>query len=381
MDGSQITKVIDLTRTTPPMPPYLGDLLKDTLREIEADDEADSLLRHHRFAGFESDRTAGAAWLAMRLREVPDPNRVIVTNGTQNALFLLFAGLVGRDGLLVTERLTYHGIHAYARLLGMRTTTVAMDGEGALPDDFDSICRKERPSALFVMPTLQNPTTAIMGQVRRLELAAVARRHGVPIVEDDVYGLLPREAPPPIAALAPDVAYYAAGLAKCVATGLRISYVLAPSARLAEKIVQPLRLMSTWFPAPLQAAVAARWIRSGAAQRVLNDIRDETAARQRIVAAALAGFPHMTKPEALHVWLAVPAGRGSSVEFVHALEQAGVIVQGSRSFATESAHEVPAVRLTIGKQSDRAELDEALRRVAALLPHGHHHDVLAVSST
>lgn len=362
-------KLIDLSRTTPPMPAYLGDLLACTLRELHNYEDVGALLRSQRFLGFERDRTAGAQWLSMRLGVPPDIARIAVTNGTQNTLFILLATLVGRDGLLLTETVTYHGLHAYADLLGLQLKAIGMDSEGARPEEFEHACKCERPKALFLMPTLQNPTTIIMGTQRRLDLAAIARRYGVAIIEDDVYGLLPRDAPPPIAALAPDITYYAAGLAKCVATGLRISYLVTPSAKEMGRITEPFRLMSTWFPAPLPAAVASTWILDGSALRICQAIRAEAAARQEIVARTLRGTNYATQPEALHVWLQPPPP-WTTRAFVDGLRRVGVIVQGSYDFSIVPEQAPVAVRIAIGKQQQHSEIEDALALIVATMNSG-----------
>jgi DNA-binding transcriptional MocR family regulator len=61
------------------------------------------------------------------------------------------------------------------------------------------------PKALYLNPTLLNPTTHTISEPRRLAVTSIARRFGVPIVEDDPYGLLPEHAPPAFAALAPEL--------------------------------------------------------------------------------------------------------------------------------------------------------------------------------
>lgn len=357
---------IDLTRTTPPMPAWVGKALEKTLSEIGQSSDSTALLRNHHFAGFLSDREAGSKWLQPRFDQTIDPARITVTNGTQNALVILLAQLVGRDGLLFTEELTYHGLHAHARLLGFTIQGLAMDDDGLRPDAFEDACRKHRPNALFLMPVLQNPTTAIMPESRRWEIIAIARHYGLPIIEDDVYGMLPTNAPPPISALAPDVGWYAAGLAKTVATGLRVSYLVSPSESAAQKLIEPYKLMSTWFVAPLSAAVAAQWIADGTARRLLRDIRTEAAERQSIAKRVLVEADVLTKPESIHLWLRLP-NQWPRQEFLAALKRSRVSAYGSEAFAADSRRTPNAVRITIGKPTHRAEVETGLEVIARTL--------------
>src|SRR5208282_1088359 len=102
-----------------------------------------------------------------------------------------------------------------------RLHPMAMDAEGVLPEALEAACRGGLRVAV-VSPTLHNPTTATMGLERRRRLAEVARARDLVLVEEDVYGLLPEGAPPPLATLAPERVVYLTGLSKTVAPGLRI---------------------------------------------------------------------------------------------------------------------------------------------------------------
>ena len=108
-----------------------------------------------------------------------------------------------------------------------------MDGDGVDPDAFADACQQETPKALYLDPTLHNPTTLTVPAARRAAITNVAREFGVPIVEDDAYGFIPDHGEPPFAAIAPDLTKHVAGLAKCIGARLRTAYVVAPSAQSA----------------------------------------------------------------------------------------------------------------------------------------------------
>ena len=142
------------------------------------------------------------------------------------------------------------------------------------------------PKALYLNPTLQNPTTLTIPEGRREAIAAVARHHGLPIIEDDAYGFIPTGGVHPIASIAPDLTWHIAGLAKCIGAGLRAAYVVAPDARSGWPFAAALRA-SNVMASPLTVALATRWIDDGTADMILRFIRTETAARQKLAAAIL----------------------------------------------------------------------------------------------
>src|SRR5262249_19183617 len=161
--------------------------------------------------------------------------------------------------------------------------------EGLVPAAFEVACKQHSPKALFCVPTLQNPTTAIMSHERRLEIAAIARRHGVMIIEDDVYGLLPVQGPLPFAVLAPAVTWYVTGLNKALAPGMRVGYAVAPDEAGARRLCSAFAFTTMWVVSPLSAVVALQWIADGTAERISDEIRREAMSRQTIAREMLHG--------------------------------------------------------------------------------------------
>src|SRR5260370_25620453 len=90
------------------------------------------------------------------------------------------------------------------------------------------MCDSERVTALVCTPTLNNPTVSLMPESRRRAIARIAERYGVYVIEDDVYGPLPAQRPPPIASLIPELSFYCTSMTKSVLTGLRIGHPTTP---------------------------------------------------------------------------------------------------------------------------------------------------------
>ncbi|MGG2362049.1 aminotransferase class I/II-fold pyridoxal phosphate-dependent enzyme, partial [Salmonella enterica] len=145
----------------------------------------------------EADRAAALGWLAGGLPGIA-ADRVVVCPGVQGALTVLLTTLTRPGDLICAEDLTYPGIIAAAGQFGLRLRGVPLDRDGMDPAAFAEICAAETPRLLYCTPTLHNPTAATMPGERRAALVAIARRHGVVIVEDDIYGPLPEDGPPPL---------------------------------------------------------------------------------------------------------------------------------------------------------------------------------------
>ncbi|HYF89037.1 PLP-dependent aminotransferase family protein [Azospirillum sp.] len=365
--------VIDMTMNQPPLldAPELLDRVRQGLAQAMLRIDPQSLLRYPDTAtaagGLEEDRAAGAHWLSRRLGAPDaglDTSRVVVCPGTQSALLALLSMLTRPGDTVCTEALTYPGFRAIAGQLGLRVVGVAMDGDGLDPDALRAAVEAHAPKALYCTPTLHNPTTATLPADRRAAIAAIARDHGLPIIEDDIYGVLPQDAPPPIATLAPDLTFHVTGLAKCVAPGLRITYVAAPDARQAMRLAAAQRATMLGTP-PIPAAVATRWIADGTADALLAAIRAEATVRQRMARDLLPSSAMTAHPEGFHLWLRLPPAwtRG---EYAAHLRSRGIAAAVSDTFLT--AGPAPeALRICLGAPVTRADCRHMLEILADTL--------------
>jgi DNA-binding transcriptional MocR family regulator len=351
----------DLSMNVPPQPPGLAERMAHDLGLLLA--AGGGNLNYQPSGGVARDRAAGARWLARRLGAVAE-DRLVVAAGAQSALFAVLDLLLRRGETLACAALTYPGVRAIAMHLGLRVVGLAQDADGIDPGAFEDLCRKAPPKALYLVPTIASPTTATLPLARRHAIVATARRHGVALVEDDAYGALPEAPPPPLAALAPDIAWHVASLSKCATPALRIAYVAAPDPRAAVQLTMGLRAVSL-MPSPLLAALATRWIGDGALDAFTAAIRAENRARQSLAAGALPGAAVAAKPDGNHLWLGLPPG-WTGAGFAAAAWESGLLVVPADAFDVTGT--VPeAVRLSLGGAPDRAGLGRALARLGELL--------------
>lgn len=354
---------VDLSMNLPPhfSDPALTARMWDEAARLRSGG-LDLLLRYQDPAGALADREAAVRWMSPVLPDF-DPDRLLVVPGAQSALYALTSLLARPGDAVAVERLTFPGYRAAAAQAGVRLIDLEMDAEGLTPEAFEAACRAEAPRLLYCTPTLQNPTTATMSLARRHAIVEIARRHGVTILEDDAYGRLPAAPLPPLAALAPDITWHVASLAKCLAPGLRIAHLVAPSPRAAAQARGTLRATAS-MASPLTAAIATRWIETGCALAVLNAIRAETRAR-RDLARVLRDYT-APAPEGFHLWLTLPTG-WSRGEFAARMSGSGIGVVGSDAFHVGAQVPPEAVRIGLGGPIGRPRLAAALERIGDLL--------------
>jgi len=353
---------VDLARNFPPDNPAARDI-QDALAELSRRNDLSPLLRYTTPGGEEAHRAIGADWLAGCGLRV-DPAQVVLTSGAQHAMLVAISGLARAGDVILTEQLAFYGMKSIASMLSLRLQGVAMDQEGLLPDALEAACRLNAPKVLYCVPTLQNPTTAIMSAERRAAIAEICRRYGVTIVEDDVYSFLVEDGPAPIATTAPDITVFVTSLSKCVAPGLRMGFAAAPGP-LVERVISGLRA-TTWMATPLTTEIAMRHIANGAARRMADWQRQESIARQTIARRVLKNADMATHPAAFHVWLKLPEPWRRE-EYATQARRRGVGVTPADAFAVGRAPVPHAVRIGLSAARDRAQLERALGVLAEML--------------
>jgi len=364
-DGALVELGINAPATPPGDP--ASQALRRTLEEVGRSPRLADLLGYQPAAGAPAHREAGAAWAA-RFGLQARPEQVVVCAGGQHAMEVALAALTRPGDTLATEALTYPGIKVLARRFQLRLQGLALDAGGLLPEALEAACRAGPVRLLYTQPTGHNPTGTVQAEPRRRALAEVARRHGVLVLEDDSYGLLPAARPPPLATFLPEATYFIAGVSKLLTPGVRIGYLVAPARARGERLAEEVGLASL-MTTPLMAEVLARWVEDGTADALVVRQRAETAERLALARGVLGEGVRWEGTGLYHLWLALPEG-GRSEEFVAQARRHGVSVTGAELFAAGPGPGPSAVRVSIGAPRTRAQLERGLQRLRQVLDAG-----------
>ena len=276
----------DLTISRPP-PEGCNPELVRALGQIHRRADLSDLLLHQPIAGRQEHRLAGTELMARAGLRV-EANNVVVCNGVQHGLAAVLGARATPGDVVATECLNYPGVRLVAKLLRLRLQGLDIDQNGLLPDAFETACKRERPRFLFCTPTLHNPTSTVMDRERRRQIAAIADRYDVTVIEDDICGLMPERPIAPIASLIPERTFYLTGVSKCLSAGVRLGYIAAPSG-MVEEVTTAVQA-TTWIASPLVAALVTSWVKEGAINRILDWNRAEAKARQMLATETLSGL-------------------------------------------------------------------------------------------
>ncbi|MBF9033246.1 aminotransferase class I/II-fold pyridoxal phosphate-dependent enzyme [Rhodobacterales bacterium HKCCE2091] len=353
----------DLSMNMPPEPddPDLVARMQAALGYVSAN--LVDLLRYQAPLGTDRDREAASIWLSLR-GMIPSMDRVAVTPGAHATMAAIFSIITRPGDRVLCEAVTYPGLRNIAGRFGIELVGLETDADGVTPDALEDAIARHAPKALYLNPTLQNPTTHTIPEARRQQVSEILNQYDLTLIEDDAYGFIPARAPAPIAVSSPDLTWHIGGLAKCIGAGLRLAYTIAPSPKCAHRLAQAIRALAV-MPSPLSMALTTQWIEDGTADSIRRFIRAETAARQQIAAEALEGMTFAGAPNAFNVWLTLPPGftRASTVARL-AGRPLGVVPSDAFTVAGTPGE---MLRVGLGGPISRDELSEHLHFLGAAL--------------
>ncbi len=312
--------------------------------------------------GYEPLRAAIAARMQARGCAKIGAHDVVILTGSTQGIAIVAQSLAEPGDEIIVESPSYPGALQVFQINGLRAIAVPVDDEGMRVDHVEAILRTRRPRFIYTMPSLHNPTSATMNADRRERLVTVARRAGVPIVEDDPYGPLAPAAGPPLVALAPDYVVYLSTFSKTIAPSLRVGWLVAPRTIL-ERLLLRKQAYDMATSLYVQAAITDYLARGYDAH--VDQLREELALRRRLADAAIAmhwpaGFRVSEPSGGFYLWASTPREIRARA-LLDAAERLGAsFLFGEAFFANSGGDHHFRLALTA---VTRDEIGEGIRRI------------------
>lgn len=329
------------------------------------------LLGYGRPQGHERLRMAIAEMLSQTRGLATTADDICVTRGSQMGIALLARALIRPGDVVAVEELTYPPAVEVFRLQGAKVVPIPLDGEGMRIEPLERLARSGRLRAVHVTPHHQFPTTVTLSAARRMKLLDLARHHRFAILEEDYDHEFHYDGRPVLPLASTDtfgVVCYVGTFSKVLAPALRIGYVVAPRPLLESAIAHRL-FIDIQGDRVLEYALA-ELIDEGEVQRHIRRVKREYAARRDVLVHALkrslgAALRFHVPAGGIGLW--VEAAEGIDIEaWARRGRARGVVMATALGFALDGRPR-PFARLGFASL-DRAELVEAVRRMAAARP-------------
>ena len=341
-------------------------------------DEPGAALQYGATEGYQPLREQLAAFMQAKGAQVA-ADQLIVTTGSQQALDLLGKCLVDPDSKAIVEGPTFLATIQCFRLYGAELISAPIDGEGVQVDQLERLITEHKPKFVYLIPTFGNPSGAMLSLERRKRVLELAVKYQTLIIEDDPYGDLYFDAPPPPSLLAlsaqvpgsRDWLVHCGSLSKVLSPGLRVGWMVAPPELLAKATM--CKQFSDAHTSTFAQATAAQYLAGGHMSATLARVREVYGARAKTMGDALrsdlgAEINFVQPQGGLFVWARL-TGAGGKIkdgnEFAkRAIAEGVAFVPGAPFYCANP--DLSTLRLSFAT-ADEGKIREGIGRLAKAL--------------
>ncbi|MDH0200870.1 PLP-dependent aminotransferase family protein [Comamonas aquatica] len=352
--------------------------IQDAAQKALAQD-AGLALQYGATEGFMPLREQLAAFTAAKGAKDVYADNLVVTTGSQQALDLLGKCMISPGDKVIVEGPTFLATIQCFRLYGAEVISAPIDSQGVIVDELEKLIAEHQPKLVYLIPTFGNPSGATLSLERRQRVLELAVKYQTLVVEDDPYGDLYFDAPPPASLLAlssevpgsRDWLAHCGSLSKVLSPGLRIGWLIAPPELLAKAVM--CKQFSDAHTSTFAQATAAHYLLAGHMPATLAKVRKVYAQRAQTMMAALRSelgdAVAFTEPQGgLFLWVRLTGAHGAladaNVLAKQAIAQGVAFVPGAPFFSQHP--DLSTFRLSFAT-ADEDKIREGVARLAKAL--------------
>lgn len=336
-------------------------LVTDAIKSVTDKRYVDQLLNYQDPTGIPHQKAAALNWMD-RFGIQTSPENVAIVSGAQNALAVVMAALFEPGSKIATDQFTYANFIELARISHVQLVPIPGDAAGMSPGELDRLCRLTAIQGIFLMPSCCNPTTVMMTEERKHELADVIRKHGLVLIEDDIHAFLTADIIPgygqPLFSMLPDQTVYICGTSKSICSGLRVAYMAFADA-FRDKIIQAVFNINV-KTSSFDAEVITELITSGQVQQIVLEKKRLAEEANKIYRRYFSFDPTTEHPLSFYRWLQIP-GHHSATQLESDLKERGVRVFHSDRFLNASTSADKYLRVGLSSTDTLEELEIGLK--------------------
>jgi 2-aminoadipate transaminase len=352
--------------------PFVAALPPDDVLEVVRsviEEHGPQALQYCGGAGLPGIRSAVCGLMAEEGVEA-SPEDVIITNGGQQALDLIGKIFIDPGDQIVVEAPAYVGALSAFSAYEPRFAQISLDADGLVIEELEElVAAGARPKFLYTVPNFSNPAGVTMSLARRERLVQVCRGAGIPIIEDNPYGMLrfEGEALPCLRTLDPGNVIYLGTLSKVFAPGVRVGWVLSSPGVISKLTLA--KEAADLCSSSLTQMVGERYLSGPRWRDNLRGLIDVYRTRRDAMVQALSNHAPpgttWTRPSGgFYVWVTLPPGLDGTALLPAAIQHKVAYVPGTAFYTDERGRD--SMRLSFSYPSADS-IREGVRRLGGVL--------------
>lgn len=308
--------------------------------------------------GFPHQRMAGVRWME-QLGVHTDVEHTAIVTGGQNALTVVLMSLFSRNDCIAVDEYTYANFIEIAKLLDLTLVPIAGDDSGISPDNLKKKCRTSKIKGIYLMPSCANPTTIVMPEQRRDEIADIIKQENLILIEDDIGSWIAAAEGKKTRSIfdrVPENSIYICSTSKSLCPGLRIAF-LVYAEQFKTQIHHGLSNMNV-KTSSLDAEIITELLLSGDAYK-LSKMKYRSC--QKATALFQTIFPEvrLNRRICFFQWLPVSAKK-THLQIEEELSARGIIAFHSSRFAVTPKADKAFIRVSISSAKNTKRLEKGL---------------------
>lgn len=290
--------------------------------------------------------------------------KLLPSNGGQNAITAILAGIFQKGDRIGTDPLTYPGLKTAAKMLGIELIPISCKNNEMSPSGLLYAFKNENIKGIYIMPDFHNPTTHIMSLDTRKKIASIANENKLIVIEDAAHSLLMDKVMPAVATYAPEQTIYIASLSKTVSPGLRLAYIVTPL-KFKDAISNTLYNINLSL-SPFLLELASRLIASESIEKIITENREQIKLRNKLLNNIFPANMLSGEDTCIFRWLNLPNNYDSN-KFEKLAKKEGVQVYSSERFVVGKVKPPSAVRIVVTAPETIDDLSKGLEILKFLL--------------
>jgi DNA-binding transcriptional MocR family regulator len=300
-----------------------------------------------------------------------DPEHLVITEGAQEALDIIGKIFVDPGDLIAIEAPAYVGGLSAFSTYQPRYLQIPLDDDGMIVEALEeALLRGERPKFVYTVPNFHNPAGVTLSYERRVRLIALCREAGIPILEDNPYGMLrfDGEEVPTLRSMDPENVIYLGTVSKVFAPGVRIGWILGGEGLIQRAVLA--KEAASLCSSHLTQLITEEYFAQGEDWRegVAGFVEVYRSRRDAMLRALETHFPEgstWTHPRGgFFVWVTVPSHIDTTELLVTAVERLVAYVPGAAFYPDGSGRDKMRLAFCLAPE---AAIEEGIHRLGDLL--------------